>query len=350
MKNSYTLPAAADFHVHLRDGAMAEAVTPTIRQGGVEVVYVMPNLVPPVTTVAAALAYKERLQKVDSSITYMMTLYLHESITPDVVREAKKAGIAGIKSYPAGVTTNSSSGVISYEPFFPVFKAMEEEGLVLNLHGEVPSDRKDITVMNAEASFLPTLQDLHRRFPKLRIVLEHCTTADAVKAVRSCGETVVGTITAHHLSLLVDDWAGNAFCFCKPVAKTPADRRGLLEAAVNSNGRFFLGTDSAPHDVAAKKNGKAAAGVFTQPYAVQYVMSALEEAVERGDIKDEQVTDEFLAGFLGEWGRKFYGIEQSSKKIVVKKGDEVITSSIKGSGVEVVPFRSGEATWSVEWQ
>jgi dihydroorotase len=97
MKDSYTLPAAADFHVHLRDGAMAEAVTPTIRQGGVEVVYVMPNLVPPVTTVAAALAYKERLQKVDSSITYMMTLYLHESITPDVVREAKKAGIAGIK-------------------------------------------------------------------------------------------------------------------------------------------------------------------------------------------------------------------------------------------------------------
>ena len=97
MKDSYTLPAAADFHVHLRDGAMAEAVTPTIRQGGVDVVYVMPNLVPPVTTVAAALAYKERLQKIDSSITYMMTLYLHESITPDVVREAKKAGIAGIK-------------------------------------------------------------------------------------------------------------------------------------------------------------------------------------------------------------------------------------------------------------
>ncbi|KAK6084310.1 dihydroorotase [Seiridium cupressi] len=329
---------------------MSEAVTPTIRQGGVEVVYVMPNLVPPVTTVSAALAYKDRLQKIDSSITYLMTLYLHESITPEVVRDAKKAGIAGIKSYPAGVTTNSSSGVISYEPFFPVFKAMEEEGLVLNLHGEVPSDRKDITVMNAEASFLPTLQDLHRRFPKLRIVLEHCTTADAVKAVRACGDTVVGTITAHHLSLLVDDWAGNAFCFCKPVAKTPADRRGLLEAAVESDGKFFLGTDSAPHDISAKKNGKAAAGVFTQPYAVQYVMNALEEAVERGDIKDEQITDAFLAGFLGEWGRKFYGIEKSSKNIVLKRGDEVVVSSIKGPGVEVVPFRQGESTWSVEWQ
>ncbi|KAI1846015.1 hypothetical protein JX265_000939 [Neoarthrinium moseri] len=350
MKDTYTLPAAADFHVHLRDGAMAEAVTPTIRQGGAEVAYVMPNLVPPVTTVAAALAYKERLQNIDPSVTYLMTLYLHESITPEVVKEAKKAGISGIKSYPAGVTTNSSSGVISYEPFFPVFKAMEEEGLVLNLHGEVPSDRKGITVLNAEASFLPTLQDLHRRFPKLRIVLEHCTTADAVAAVRSCGDTVVGTITAHHLSLLVDDWAGNALCFCKPVAKTPADRRGLLEAAVNSRGKFFLGTDSAPHDVSAKKGSKAAAGVFTQPYACQYVLAALEDAIERGDIKDEDVTEEFLRGFLGEWGRKFYGIAESNRKIVLKKGGEVIVESIKGAGVEVIPFRSGEPTWSVEWQ
>jgi dihydroorotase len=181
-------------------------------------------------------------------------------------------------------------------------------------------------------------------------VLEHCTTADAVAAVRSCGDTVVGTITAHHLSLLVDDWAGNVFCFCKPVAKTPADRRGLLEAAVNSNGKFFLGTDSAPHDIKAKKGDKAAAGVFTQPYACQYVLSALEEAIERGDIKDEAVTETFLKGFLGEWGRKFYGIEKSTQSIILRKGDEAIVQSIKGGGVEVVPFKQGEPTWSVEWQ
>ncbi|KAI0133614.1 dihydroorotase [Xylariales sp. AK1849] len=350
MKDVYQVPAAADFHVHLRDGGMSEAVVPTIRSGGVDVVYVMPNLVPPVTTVAMALEYQKRLQAIDSSIVYLMTLYLHESIVPDVVREAKKAGIVGIKSYPAGVTTNSSSGVISYETFYPVFRAMEEEGLVLNLHGEVPSDGKDITVMNAEASFLPTLRDLHSKFPKLRIVLEHCTTADAVAAVRSCGDTVVGTITAHHLSLLVDDWAGNAFCFCKPVAKTPADRRGLLDAAVNSSGKFFLGTDSAPHDITAKQNGKAAAGVFTQPYACQYVLSAFEEAIERGDIKDEAVTEEFLTGFLGAWGRKFYGVEKSTRTIVLRKGSEVIVESVKGGGVEVVPFRQGEPTWSLEWQ
>ncbi|KAK7991817.1 hypothetical protein PG996_013170 [Apiospora saccharicola] len=351
MKDSYTLPAAADMHVHLRDGDMLKAVVPTIRNGGVDTVYVMPNLVPPVTSVAAALEYKKRLQDVDSSINYLMTLYLHETITPDVVREAKKAGIAGIKSYPAGVTTNSSSGVVSYEPFYPVFEAMQEVGMVLNLHGEVPSDKKDVTILNAESKFLPTLKDLHRRFPKLKIVLEHTTTADAVEAVRSCGETVVATITAHHLSLLVDDWAGNVYCFCKPVAKTPEDRKKLLDALVNSNGKFFLGTDSAPHDISAKKGkGNAAAGVFTQPYACQYVLSSLEEAIERGDIKDEQVTEELLSGFLSEWGRKFYGVEKATKQILVKKGNATIPESIKDAGVEVVPFRKGETTWSVEWQ
>lgn len=179
---------------------------------------------------------------------------------------------------------------------------------------------------------------------------QHCTTADAVAAVRACGDSVIGTITAHHLSLLVDDWAGNALCFCKPVAKTPADRQALLEAAVHSGGKFFLGTDSAPHDVSAKMGTKAAAGVFTQPYACQYVLTALEEAVARGDIKDEEITEEFLRGFLGEWGRKFYGIEKSASKIVLKKEGGLIAQSIDGAGVSVIPFRQGESTWSLEWQ
>lgn len=145
-----------------------EAVTPTIHQGGANLAYVMPNLTPPLTTASAALAYKSRLQALDPSVDYLMTLYLHESITPEVVRGAKAQGITGIKSYPAGVTTNSSSGVISYEPFYPVFTAMEQCGMVLNLHGECSSDHgKNITVLNAESSFLPTLKDLHAKFPKV---------------------------------------------------------------------------------------------------------------------------------------------------------------------------------------
>ena len=212
----FDLPAAADFHVHLRDGAMSEAVVPTIRNGGVNTAYVMPNLVPPVTTVKQALDYRARLQAIDSSVNYLMTLYLHESITPEVVKEAKLAGISGIKSYPAGVTTNSASGVVSYEPFYPVFAAMEEQGLVLNLHGEMPSDQgQGITILNAESKFLPTLKLLHTKFPKLRIVLEHCSTKDAVETVQACGETVVGTLTAHHLFLTVDDWAGEVVSLFK---------------------------------------------------------------------------------------------------------------------------------------
>jgi len=188
------LPASADFHVHLRDGAMMKAVVPTIRSGGCNTCYVMPNLVPPLTSVSDAMAYKARLQEQDPSINYLMTLYLHGSISPAIVKGARAQGIVGIKSYPAGVTTNSGSGVLSYEPFYPVFSTMEQCGMVLNLHGECPSG-KDITILNAESSFLPTLKSLHAMFPKLKIVLEHCTTKDAIEAVRQCGPNVVGTIT-----------------------------------------------------------------------------------------------------------------------------------------------------------
>lgn len=130
----------------------------------------------------------------------------------------------------------------------------------------------------------------------------------------------------------------------------PNDRLALLRAAVTSKGKFFLGTDSAPHDISAKKGkGNTAAGVFTQPYAVAYVLTALEEAVARGDIEESQVTQELLEGFLGGFGRSFYGVEESKERIVVEKKDEVVVESIKGEGIEVVPFRKGKPTWSVRW-
>ena len=162
------LPASADFHVHLRDGPMMETVVKTIRQGGHNTVYVMPNLVDPLTSASDALAYSARLREQEPDVNYLMTLYLHEKITPAVVKEAKAQGIIGVKSYPAGVTTNSASGVISYESFYPVFSAMEQCGMVLNLHGECPSDhKKNITILNAESNFLPTLKSLHAKFPKV---------------------------------------------------------------------------------------------------------------------------------------------------------------------------------------
>ncbi|KAF2835890.1 Metallo-dependent hydrolase [Patellaria atrata CBS 101060] len=282
------IAAPADFHVHLRDRAMMELVTPTIRKGGVNTVYVMPNLNPPITTVEQALAYRVRLQSLAPDITFLMTLFLHATTTPSTIIAAAAAGIVGIKSYPANVTTQSSAGVTDYTSFFPVFAEMERQGLVLNLHGECPSGGA-ITVLNAEEKFLPTLHLLHATFPRLRIVLEHCSTAAAVAAVRECGPTVAGTVTPHHLSLVVDDWAADSICFCKPVAKTPRDRDALLRTAVSGSPKFFLGSDSAPHPLVAKTARRVAAGVFTQPYVVPLVLDALGEACERGVVGEEEI-------------------------------------------------------------
>jgi len=287
-----------------------------------------------------------------------MSLYLHPSITPATIASAAAAGITGVKSYPAGVTTNSSSGVLSYEPYYPVFAAMQEHDLILNLHGEVPSDsanHKDITVLNAEAAFLPQLLELHKSFPKLRIILEHCTTAAAIKAVESCGPTVAATITAHHLYLTVDDWCADPFSFCKPVAKTPEDRRALLSAVVSGNPKFFFGSDSAPHPVAAKRtSGKAktAAGCFTQGWASQLVIGALEVAQEKRMLESGvEVTEGLLRGFLGEFGRKFYKTSEARSKIVLERKGEKVEEMVKSRDgeVEVVPFRAGEETWSLRW-
>lgn len=287
-----------------------------------------------------------------------MSLYLHPSITPATIIEAKRAGITGVKSYPAGVTTNSSAGVVDYEAFYPVFAEMERQDLVLNLHGELPpsasSEDDAITVLNAEERFLPTLATLHARFPALRIILEHCTTAAACAAVRACGPTVAATITAHHLSLTVDDVVGNAFHFCKPVAKLPGDRVALLRAAAAGGPKFFFGTDSAPHP-REKKNeeGSAPAGVFTQQGAVGYVVQALEGAVRKGWVGEGEVTEEGLEGFLSGYGRRFYGVgdERGERVVLRRRGERVgeVVRHPKGE-VEVVPFRTGLETWSVEWK
>ncbi|KAI9841038.1 MAG: hypothetical protein M1838_003800 [Thelocarpon superellum] len=332
-----------------------DAVVPCIRRGGVNTVYVMPNLSPPITTVQQALSYHQRLEALEPNVTFLLSLYLHSSITPETIVEARTAGISGVKCYPAGVTTNSSQGIVDYESFYPVFAELERQDLILNLHGECPSSR-DITILNAEERFLPVLRTLHRRFPKLRIVLEHCTTAAAIEAVRSCGSTVVGTITPHHLFLTVDDWANDPFNFCKPVAKLPADRTALLQAVVSGNPKFFLGSDSAPHSKVAKTGGpqgtsKTAAGVFTQPYVTPLVLDALEQGAVDGILQPEDVTVEKLRGFLSGFGRDFYRVpDPYHETIELVFRDEPIDDAIRGADdLRIVPFRRSQATWTVRW-
>lgn len=284
-------------------------------------------------------------------------------MTPETIIEAKKRGITGVKSYPAGVvTTNNTSsstgksfsGVVDYTPFYPVFEEMQRQDMILNLHGECPSVG-DITVMSAEACFIPTFLELHKRFPRLRIVCEHLTTAAAIEAVKKCGPTVAGTITAHHLFMIVDD-CFDPFCFCKPVAKTKADRDALLRAAVSGNPKFFFGSDSAPHPVSAKRGGdKVAAGVFTQPYTTQNVLDALEQACANGVLNHDDVTPEVFEGFMSKLGRAFYGVEEKEEAkefITLGKQDDDSIGNIQDAHdarLEVVSFRKGKKTWGLRW-
>lgn len=338
--------APADFHVHLRQGELSEIVTPHVRKGGFDLAYVMPNLKPPITKTEQAVAYRESLKAIDSGVDYLMTLYLSPDLTPEEVRKAKQAGIVGVKSYPRGVTTNSDGGIESYEVYYPVFEEMQKCDLVLNLHGEIPSDAASNTcVLNAENAFLPHLKKLHEAFPKLRIVLEHATTRAAVDMVKSLGDTVACTITAHHLAMTVDDWAGQSWHYCKPVAKYPSDRQALQEVVHQGHPKFFLGSDSAPHLAHTKSvatpTQPCAAGVYTSPILLPLLAHILESfgALDR------------LQGFVSDYGRAFY------RQPAGANARRIILGRVKGIRVEdtwplggdcVVPFWAGkEIGWEI---
>ncbi|KAI0891110.1 amidohydrolase 2 [Annulohypoxylon nitens] len=347
------LPATADMHVHLRQGELMELMVPTVRQGGVDTAFVMPNLVPPLTTVEQVLDYQSKLRAIAKDVNFLMSLFLHPSITPEVIAQAAAAGVTGVKMYPQGVTTNSENGVSNLEAFYDTFAAMEKHDLVLNLHGEVLESLapKDTTL---EEAFLPTLKTLHERFPKLRIVLEHCTTAAAVEAVKACGPTVGATITAHHLYLTSDDACCDPFAFCKPIPKKPTDRDALVKTVVSGNPKFFFGSDSAPHPLKSKtsaEQGKAPAGVYTQPFVTQLVILALEEAIERGVITQEDVTQEKLEGFLSKFGRQFYQLPEASRKITLERRGEKIPTSIRNEdgSIEVGISKAGADVFSLGW-
>lgn len=222
------IPEIDDFHIHLRQGPLMELVVSHLK--GVRLAYVMPNTKPAIKTTDQALDYQAQLKKINPEVEFIMTLYLSPDLTSDEVRKASAAGIKGVKSYPRGVTTNSDQGIEDYRTYYPVFQTMQDEGMILNLHGEIPpAEGSDVCVLNAEELFLSHLKQLHADFPRLKIVLEHASTKAAVDMVKSLGDTVGCTITLHHLSLTVDDWAGQCFNYCKPVAKYPYDREALRQ-------------------------------------------------------------------------------------------------------------------------
>lgn len=343
MSTTLTLTRPDDWHLHLRDGALLEAVLPhTARRFGRAIV--MPNLVPPVTTTAAALAYRERILAAlpdGASFEPLMTLYLTDATDPMEIARAEASGhVVACKLYPAGATTHSDSGVTAIENIYPVLDAMQAHGLVLCVHGEVTDPTVD--VFDREAVFIErTLAPLIGRFPALRIVLEHVTTRQAADFVRAMPPTVAATITPQHLL-----YNRNALFrgglrphhYCLPVLKRETHRQALVEAATSGDPKFFLGTDSAPHRRRDKESAYGCAGCFSAPAALELYA----EVFERADAPGR------LEGFASHFGADFYGLPRNSERLTLIREPWTVPDTVAGDDDVLVPLWAGEAlNWRV---
>lgn len=306
-----------DWHLHLRDGEILQKVLPYTAKHFARAI-VMPNLQPPVVTTEQAESYRARIEEVcpsDLPFRPLMTLYLTEQTNPSDLRLGfEQGGVVAAKLYPAGATTNSDAGVKNVSAIYPVLSTMEEIGMPLLVHGEVVAPEVD--VFDREAVFIDkVLFPLRKRFPKLKIVLEHITSSNGVEFVRSCANGVAATITPHHLvinrnTMLVGGIRPHYYCL--PVAKREHHRLALIEAATSGDKRFFLGTDSAPHVNPAKESSCGCAGIFNVPVC----LSVLAEVFEREGALEN------LEGFTSLHGAAFYGMEPNSQYLVLKKQTE----------------------------
>jgi dihydroorotase len=337
-----TLIQPDDWHLHLRDGdALRAVVADSARQFGRAIV--MPNLTPPVTTVAEALAYRRRIlaaRPKGSAFEPLMTLYLTDQTAPDeVLRAANTAGIHAVKLYPAGATTNSEAGVQQLEALYPLLEAMEHHDLPLLVHGEVTDPAIDI--FDREKVFIDRhLAPLVERFPALRVVLEHITTAEGAAFVRDSRPGVGATITAHHLlynrNILLAGGIRPHF-YCLPILKREPHRLALVEAATSGNPKFFLGTDSAPHARAQKESACGCAGCYTAHAALELYATAFEAAgaLDR------------LEAFASIHGADFYRLPRNTRRITLEKTPWRLPETLPFGSQAVVPFLAGE---TVNWQ
>ena len=338
-----TLVRPDDWHLHLRDGAALQAVLPdTARRFGRAIV--MPNLAPPVRTVAEAAAYRARiLAALPAGLAFepLMTLYLTEATPPSEIEAARRSGfVHAVKYYPAGATTNSQSGVTDLSRCEAVFEAMQAAGMPLLLHGEVTDP--DVDVFDREAVFIERhLLRLADAFPGLKLVLEHVTTAQGVQFVRGARAGVAATITAHHLLLnrnAIFRGGLRPHAYCLPVLKREAHRAALLEAATSGDPRFFLGTDSAPHPRSAKESDCGCAGIYTSHGGIELYAEAFDAvgALDR------------LEGFASFHGADFYGLPRNTQKLTLLRQPTAVPAQLPLGDAQLVPMRAGESlAWSL---
>ncbi|QTR51174.1 dihydroorotase [Candidatus Thiothrix anitrata] len=335
--NSLTITKPDDWHVHLRDGDMLKQVASyTARQFGRAII--MPNLKPPVTTAVMAAAYRERILQATRDypdFEPLMTAYLTDTIDAQELRTGYSEGIfTAAKLYPANATTNSAAGVSDIKKIYPVLEVMQEIGMPLLVHGEVVS--KNIDIFDREAAFIDAImQPLLHDMPELKVVFEHITTKDAADFVEASAGNIAATITAHHLQINRNDMLVGGIkphLYCLPVAKREVHRLALRRVATSGNGKFFLGTDSAPHAVHDKESACGCAGIFSAPNALENYVQVFDE---------ENALDKFEA-FASLNGSAFYGLPVNQGKITLQCQPQDVVSVIGEKELAISPYRAGE--------
>ncbi len=337
MTDSLTIRRPDDWHLHFRDDQVMREVVPfTARQFARAIV--MPNLSPPVTTTAMGAAYRDRILAAvpeGTDFTPLMTCYLTDTTDPDdLARGAADGVFTAAKLYPANATTNSAHGVSDVEKIYPVLGRMEQEGVVLCVHGEVTTD--DIDVFDREAVFIERhLRAIVSNFPKLKVVFEHITTSDAADFVLESGENVAATITPQHLhinrnAMLVGGIQPHNYCL--PVAKRESHRLALRKVATSGSPKFFLGTDSAPHLRSAKETSCGCAGIFNAPFALESYLTVF----------DEEDAIEHFEGFASLHGPAFYGLPVNEERVTLERAQVPVPEALPLAGEEIVPWHGGQ--------
>ena len=335
--DSLTLTRPDDWHLHVRDGdALATVVPHTAAQFGRAII--MPNLKPPVTTAAQAIAYRDRIRAaVPAGLSFepLMTLYLTDNLPPDEIARAKDAGVVALKLYPAGATTNSDAGVTDIRKTYKTLEAMQRAGLLLLVHGEVTSP--DIDLFDREAVFIEEqLIPLRLDFPELKIVMEHITTKEAAQYVSEAGRFTAATLTAHHLLFnrnAIFTGGIRPHYYCLPVLKRETHRQALLAAATSGSDRFFLGTDSAPHPAHLKEHATGCAGCYTAHAAIEMYAEAFDSVNALHQ----------LEGFASVHGPAFYGLPRNTGTITLQRESWTTPESFRFGEADLKPLRGGEA-------
>ena len=331
-----------DWHLHLREGQILESVLPATVKSFRRAI-VMPNLIPPVTDVEMAMSYRQDILNAcpgDCNFEALMTLYLTDHTSPaDVKAAADNPYVHAFKLYPAGATTNSASGVTSLPDLMPTLEAMVEHQVPLLVHGEVTDH--DVDVFDREAVFIEhVLSPILQALPGLKVVFEHLTSRQGVEFVLDAGPNVAATLTAHHLYLnrnAMFNKGINPHHYCLPVLKRENHRQALVAAAISGNKKFFLGTDSAPHDRRAKESSCGCAGMYSSPVALELYAQVFED----NDALDK------LEGFASLFGPEFYGLPVNKEQVTLKQQDWQVPSVINAGTEEIVPLCAGE---TLRWQ